>query len=1603
MKKETTPFLAKLFTTSTVPYYHTVQTEDTMNEENDDDLEIAGEDVALTNPGKKSFRRRREIYHRDGDSFVRYYSIFVLTLVGAASIAVITSFMNSSHPTYNNTNTNNANKPSRGSDSLWFSLQDGTLDQGTLNDISKESKLLHTGKKTTVHYDTSGLLHSTNPFDIQVSEQESSIFNPPGLLTRDDGSFASKDFLGYLQKPHVLDDHIVFCSEGDIYVSTIPKKEGSHPFPATKLTTTDGNAQDPKLHPSKRYLAYTATYSHRRDIYLMDLLQPRSAATRLTFWDSSVGVSGLIGWWGQNSLVFRAISNEASLPDQRLYILHLNSYLFSEKQDRQVEKSKEQNESNAGVSLFQIDPIPLSQAIDAARYETKDKHCWYFTRFSQSSKTIRYVGGTAESLWKYCDGKQRAFPLTENYNGTSKSPQIYNNEYLFFLSDRAKIDGNWIPDRMNIWALSLMDEKSEPIQVTNVGCDFEGRLIREYSIDSITGNVVARIGADLYLMEKTEIVKALSRRRLMTNETTSNDADLSVDDLANTTNATEEVAKVYYSYSPPEMKSRKKEAYQDHHSGTSEVLKRLPIVVHSDFSSHQEGLIPIDMMKHLTSMDFYESVTGEVQALMTLRGQLWVAPIVDDTDLSDYSGGGMNMPPRRYKIAPGSMMGGTIRILATRHVPNPVEDDSSDRRLALILATDPLTDTAEHAFYLVETHAGVSTLFTDIDDLPKPFLGGHVKGGSTSEGGLGSVIPETITISPCGRRMAWSDTDGRILVMNMPQYQNMEEREYPDFKVLPKKNEMDEPMVGDEVTLKFSPGGRYLAVNHNARNQFTTISIVDLGDPEGENKVAEIQIGRIVHATPSRYNCFGMYWGKSLKDRYLYQRDTTFSKIYGGPETKDFATTTLYFLSDRDIQTDVRSPWGTRAPMPHFTPNVALYALPLSAVDSDGIRGEFTGGGTSELSVSEVLGMKGIMKAFLSNMDGRRLRESLEGIYGLADNSFDNNKGLRRHLNEETTTPFEPLYPASFAQDMEIDFGPKDLTFARNAYRIANIPEGNYIDLVSQTEDSGDFVLLEAFDDQDVVTIFRNAGYPSDQFEPVHFVAKGRRLMTYGLSSCRGYFYLGFTGDMKHKVVPNTVAGIMNLLGDDELKRSYTYSKGISLSIWPALEYRQMYDDAWRMLRDYFYDPDLTGIDWPLIHDRYLPLVARCAKREELDDVLVQMASELSALHVFVYGGEYKEPLQGNRDLISSNVVASLGAVLKRTPEWKGYKIISIPERDPDFNVIDGVKAIYSPLSEQSLRLSGQKGLEPGDIIVGVNGESVMRVPDIHMLLRGMAGQSVRLDVLRLASNVNTTGSEEDGVVTEPLITVPLHPFDAEDLRYHAWEYKTRQLAEDLAMEAGFSVGYVHLQDMSGPEAENAFARGFFPNYDKEAFILDVRHNRGGNIDSWILDALQRQAWGYWQSRDFNPSNGGLGWDEQFAFRGHIVVLIDEKTSSDGEGVSRGISELGLGRLIGTRTWGGGIWLSSDNHLVDGGIATAPEVGTYNGKFGWGLGVEQMGVSPDIPVDNDPHQSFQGKDAQLERAIKELQKWLEEEPIIVPEPPKKKKDMTMGDRECSRQ
>ncbi len=207
------------------------------------------------------------------------------------------------------------------------------------------------------------------------------------------------------------------------------------------------------------------------------------------------------------------------------------------------------------------------------------------------------------------------------------------------------------------------------------------------------------------------------------------------------------------------------------------------------------------------------------------------------------------------------------------------------------------------------------------------------------------------------------------------------------------------------------------------------------------------------------------------------------------------------------------------------------------------------------------------------------------------------------------------------------------------------------------------------------------------------------------------------------------------------------------------------------------------------------------------------------------------------------------------------------------------------------------------------------------------------------------------------------------------WEY-TRRLA--VEKESSGKIGYVHLRAM-GSNDINQWAREFYPIFDRQGLIIDVRHNHGGNIDSWLLSKLLRQAWFYFQPRMGNPS-----WNMQYAFRGHIVVLCDQEASSDGEAFSEGFRRLKLGKVIGTRTWGGEIWLSFDNAQADNGIASAAETGVYaDGKWL----VEGRGVEPDMAVDNLPHESYAGKDTQLEAAMKELQEEIKADPRPVPQAP----------------
>jgi tricorn protease len=227
-----------------------------------------------------------------------------------------------------------------------------------------------------------------------------------------------------------------------------------------------------------------------------------------------------------------------------------------------------------------------------------------------------------------------------------------------------------------------------------------------------------------------------------------------------------------------------------------------------------------------------------------------------------------------------------------------------------------------------------------------------------------------------------------------------------------------------------------------------------------------------------------------------------------------------------------------------------------------------------------------------------------------------------------------------------------------------------------------------------------------------------------------------------------------------------------------------------------------------------------------------------------------------------------------------------------------------------------------------------------------------------------------------PAIAVPITADAESNLRYHEWEHTRRRRNEEAG---GGELGYLHLPAM-GSEGMAELARGFYPVFNRKGLIVDVRHNRGGNIDSWILNRLMRKAWIYWQPRVGEPC-----WNMQYAFRGHIVVLCNERTAFDGEAFTEGAGRPGLGHIIGTRTWGGEIWLSTSNVLVDRGIATVGEFGVFGPKGQWLI--EGHGVEPDQVVDNLPHATFNERDAQLEAAIEHLRCKVADKPVEVPRAP----------------
>lgn len=399
------------------------------------------------------------------------------------------------------------------------------------------------------------------------------------------------------------------------------------------------------------------------------------------------------------------------------------------------------------------------------------------------------------------------------------------------------------------------------------------------------------------------------------------------------------------------------------------------------------------------------------------------------------------------------------------------------------------------------------------------------------------------------------------------------------------------------------------------------------------------------------------------------------------------------------------------------------------------------------------------------------------------------------------------------------------------------------------------------------------------------------------------------------------------------------------LAVVPAQEWRQMFVDAWRMHRDFAFDPAMRGQDWEAVRARYEPLVDRVTDRWELDDLLAQMAGELGILHSQVRGAD----LPVDRESATAGFLGAAWA-----PAEGGVRVERIWRTDPEL-----------PSERAPLAQPGVDARE-GDVVRAVDGRPVATVAELVTALENRAGQQVLLELARGAAPPHRTVATPVGAARETA------------LRYSDWVQGTRETVERAS---GGRIGYLHLRAM-GPGDIATFAREFYAAHDREGLIVDVRRNNGGNVDSWILEKLMRRAWAYWRS----DANSAPWLNMQQAFRGHLVVLADNLTYSDGETFTAGTKALGLGPVIGQRTAGAGVWLSDRNSLADNGIARVAEFGQFAADGRWLI--EGWGVAPDVAVENPPVATYRGEDRQLQAAIAWLEQRIAERPLapLAPEP-----------------
>jgi tricorn protease len=395
----------------------------------------------------------------------------------------------------------------------------------------------------------------------------------------------------------------------------------------------------------------------------------------------------------------------------------------------------------------------------------------------------------------------------------------------------------------------------------------------------------------------------------------------------------------------------------------------------------------------------------------------------------------------------------------------------------------------------------------------------------------------------------------------------------------------------------------------------------------------------------------------------------------------------------------------------------------------------------------------------------------------------------------------------------------------------------------------------------------------------------------------------------------------------------------VKVNLDPMSEWKQMYSEAWRLQKEHFWSKDMAGIDWKIVHERYLPLLNKVATRSEFSDVIWEMQGELGTSHAYEMGGDYKSA--------PDYKLGSLGADYVYDIENKGYRITHIIKGDS--------WKTNSPLMNLGV------DVKEGDFIIAVNGESVNAETSPNALLVNQAGSIVSVTI-KNSSNGNIRAFDVKIIASDT------------DARYREWVENRR---EYVHKKSKGKLGYVHIPDM-GPNGFSEFHRYYIYEATRNGLIVDLRDNGGGHVSQLLLEKLSRKHYGYGVSR-----YGSIDTYPSHSVAGPMVAVTDEWAGSDGDIFSHQFKQMKLGKLVGKRTWGGVVGINPRLALADGTMTTQPEYATYMKDVGWK--VENYGTDPDVEVDVTPEDYSKGRDPQLDKAIEIALEELRKKPVQLPD------------------